>query len=56
MLEKLIRVERCFTRRLWVCLFDGAFAVGFGPRRFVERVQFRGRLIFARSQHVRNPH
>jgi hypothetical protein len=42
----LLRIERCWTRRLWIEVLW--LSVGFGPRRFIERVHFRGKMLFPR--------
>ena len=39
-----IHVERCWTGRRWVQV--GELAVGFGPRHFIERIYWRGRLRY----------
>jgi hypothetical protein len=42
----LLHITRCFTGRRWINIGRGAFAVGFGPRRFIERVWFGRRLVW----------
>jgi len=49
----MISFARCWTGRRWVNIGKGFFAIGFGPhkfgsgpRRFVERVYWRGKLVW----------
>lgn len=51
----MIPVKRCWTGRLWVSL--GWLHVGIGPYRLIERVTWRGRLVWwsmqGRLDHLR---
>lgn len=43
----MIMTVRCWTGRRWIDIGRGAFAIGFGPRRFIERVYIGRRLRWA---------
>jgi hypothetical protein len=42
----LIHLARCWTGRRWINLGSGWLAIGFGPRRLIERIWWRGKLVW----------
>jgi predicted lipoprotein len=48
--SSIIDLARCkLTGRLWVNIGSGLFAIGFGPKRFVERVWWRKQMVYPRK-------
>jgi hypothetical protein len=43
----MIHFAKCWTGRRWINIGSGWLAIGFGPRKFVERVMWRGKLVKA---------
>jgi hypothetical protein len=42
----MIHLDRCWTGRRWINIGRGFLAVGFGPNKFVERIHWRGKLVW----------
>lgn len=43
----MISFYKCWTGRRWINFGRGFFAIGFGKSKFIERIYFRGRTIYA---------
>lgn len=42
----MISLARCWTGRRWLNIGKGFLAIGFGPAFFIERVYWRGKLVW----------
>jgi len=42
----VIDFEHCFTGRRWINIGSGFFAIGFGPKHFIERIYWRKKLVY----------
>lgn len=46
----MLKFVKCWTGRRWIDIGNGWFAIGFGPNKFIERIYWKGGLIYPKSK------